>query len=497
MSVPASGIRLDALLQNVAGAVVRGPADRLIAGLAYDSRQVRKNHLFVAVPGTHQDGLGYVDDAISRGAVAVVAQREVLTRRDVTHVLVNDARQALADLARAFYQDPAAALKVIGVTGTNGKTTVTFMLRNMLTDAGLTPGLIGTVYYEVGARVIPASRTTPESLDLQAFLDQMRQAGCRSAVMEVSSHALALGRVRGIDFDAAVFTNLTRDHLDFHENLEGYFAAKQKLFTQLGRGPKSAGAIPNADDRHGRQLMASGGIGVPVLTFGFSRDASVRALELHMSEAGSTWRVTSPWGDCEMTLTLPGRFNVLNALAAFAAGGALALPLDRMVETLAHMTVVPGRLEEIPCKRGFRVFVDYAHTDDALGNVLKTLRTVTRGRLLVVFGCGGDRDKTKRPLMGAKAARLADFSILTSDNPRKEEPREIIEQIRAGFGAVDRYEIVEDRAQAIRRVLELAGRNDVVLIAGKGHESTQEFANRIVPFDDRQIVRNLLSPMPR
>jgi UDP-N-acetylmuramoyl-L-alanyl-D-glutamate--2,6-diaminopimelate ligase len=497
MATTATGTRLDALLRGLPVLSVRGATDRAIAGLAYDSRQVRKGFLFVAVPGAQQDGLRFVDEAVERGAAAVVTQSPTHGLKESTHVQVADARQALAELACAFYRHPSAALKVVGVTGTNGKTTVTFLLRNILAEAGLSPGLLGTVQYEVGARVIPASRTTPESLDLQAFLDQMRSAGCRSAVMEVSSHALALDRVRGIDFDAAVFTNLTRDHLDFHKTTEQYFVAKKRLFDALGRGAKPAVAAINVDDRHGRRLLASGDLAAPAFTYGFSRDAQVRASGLTMDNAGSTWSLASPWATAPARITLAGRYNVLNALAAFTAACALGVAPDRALAVLARPAVVPGRLEEIPTGRGFRVFVDYAHTDDALGNVLKTLRRVTRGRLLVVFGCGGDRDRTKRPLMGAKAARLADFSVLTSDNPRKEDPREILEQIRAGFGAGTRYETIEDRALAIQRALQLARPEDVVLIAGKGHESFQEFANRIVPFDDRQVARHALDALPR
>ena len=489
-------MKLEEILEKVSHQAVRGNADRRIAGIAYDSRQVRQDFLFVAIPGEHRDGAEFVEDAIRRGAGVIVSRQGRFSTRDVAHVQVEDARRALAEVADAFYRHPSGRLCVAGITGTNGKTTISFMLRDMLAAAGRSPGLIGTVQYEVGARVIPASRTTPEAADVQAMLDQMLHSGGGSAVMEVSSHALDQDRVRGIDFDVGVFTNLTRDHLDYHRTMERYFEAKRKLFVALGRGGKRAVAVLNSDDPRGRDLASDQAIVAEKVTYGFDPGAMVRALDVTFDARGSAFRVASPWGESCVRLNLMGRFNIENALAAYTAARALGLDEGLVVEALANRKAVPGRLEEVPTGRGWRVFVDYAHTDDALANVLETLRTFTEGRLMVVFGCGGCRDQSKRPLMGAVAARLADRAILTSDNPRREDPRLILDQIRAGVGDWTGYEILEDRADAIAAALKMAKAGDIILIAGKGHESTQEFANTIVPFDDRQVVRTLLQKDP-
>jgi len=489
-------MKLDDLLKKVACLSVKGPTDRPVAGIAYDSRQVRQDYVFVAIPGGHRDGMEFADDAVRRGAGVIVSVPGRFAPKDVTHVQVQSIRRALAELADAFHNHPSARLCTVGITGTNGKTTTAFLVRDMLAAEGRAPGLIGTVQYEVGARILPASRTTPESADLQGLLDQMLHAGCKSVAMEVSSHALDQDRVAGIDFDAAVFTNLTRDHLDYHETMGRYFEAKRRLFLSLGKGAKQATAIINVDDSWGKTLIAYNEISANIVTYGFGPEAVVRAEEVRLSEAGSEFRVMSPWGESRVRLGLLGRFNVYNALAAYAVGRALGLDERRVVESLAARKGVPGRLEEIPTGRRWRVFVDYAHTDDALENALQTLRSVTPGRLIAVFGCGGNRDQTKRPLMGAVAARLADFSILTSDNPRREDPLAILEQIQAGFGSHRNCNKVEDRRLAIRTALGMAREGDVVLIAGKGHETTQEFANTIVPFDDRQVAGALLQELP-
>lgn len=489
-------MKLEDILDQVTHVAVKGNTDRRIAGVAYDSRQVRQDFAFVAIPGEHRDGAEFAEDAIRRGAGVIVSQRGRFSTRDVAHLQVEDARRALAEVADAFHHHPSGRLCMAGITGTNGKTTTSFLLRDMLAAAGRIPGLIGTVQYEVGARVIPASRTTPEASDLQSLLDQMLHAGCRSAVMEVSSHALDQDRVRRIDFDVAVFTNLTRDHLDYHQTMDRYFEAKRKLFTGLGQGTKKAVAVINVNDPRGRELATDPAIGVDKLTYGFGPGAAVRALDVTFDMRGSAFRIVSPWGECRARLNLMGRFNIENALAAYAAGRAIGLEEGVVLETLANRKAVPGRLEEVSTGRGWRAFVDYAHTDDALANVLETLRTFTEGRLIVVFGCGGCRDQSKRPLMGAVAAKLADWAILTSDNPRREDPRLIIEQIRVGFGDRTHYQVEEDRAAAIETALKMAQPRDIVLIAGKGHESTQEFANTIVPFDDRQVLRALLQKEP-
>jgi UDP-N-acetylmuramoyl-L-alanyl-D-glutamate--2,6-diaminopimelate ligase len=488
-------MKLSDLLKAAPHLAVRGDADRAVAGITCDSRQVRPDFLFVAVPGVLCDGLQYVDDAIKRGASVIVTPQVRLAAGEATHVQVENARRALAELADAFYRHPTGKLVLAGVTGTNGKTTTTFQLHDILAAAGLTPGLIGTVNYEVGARVIPASRTTPQSVELQALFDQMLHAGCKSAVMEVSSHALDQDRVVGCEFDAAVFTNLTQDHLDYHQSMERYFEAKRRLFRQLGRGSKTATAVINVDDPWGLRLAADPEIRARVLTFGCREGVDVRACDITAGPQGSEFKVVGPWGGTRIRLALLGHFNVMNALGAYGAARALGIDDRLTVDALAARRTVPGRLEEVPTRRGWRVFVDYAHTDDALANVLRTVRELTPARLILVFGCGGSRDQAKRPLMGHVAAGLADHTILTSDNPRREEPRAIIAQIEAGFGACRAYDVVEDRAQAIETALRRAREGDIVLIAGKGHETTQEFANTIVPFDDRQVVRTLLQTL--
>ncbi len=486
-------MRIESLLSVIQPMTVSGPTDPDIAGIAYDSRQVRPGYLFVALRGGREDGARFIEDAIQRGAVAVVSETSIRARRDVTHLRVEDARRALAEIACAFYGHPSSKLEVIGVTGTNGKTTTCFMIRDLLAAAGRRPGLIGTVQYEIGERCIPAARTTPEAPDLQAMLAQMLKVGCDAAVMEVSSHALDQKRVWGVDFDVGVFTNLTHDHLDYHGTLERYFAAKARLFAGLGRMEKAATAVLNLDDPWGQQLASMIGGWAAIVTYGAHPAAQVRAEEIESDAGGSRFTVRSPWGDAEVRLPLLGRFNVSNALAAFATAGVRGVPVPTIVAALERFRGAPGRLERVPCERGVHVFVDYAHTPDALANVLVALREVRPRRLILVFGCGGDRDRAKRPEMGRIAADLADHVIVTSDNPRSEDPRAIIEQILAGMPPGSRYETIVDREEAIGRAIELARPGDVVLIAGKGHENYQEFSRHIVPFDDREVARRWLS----
>lgn len=487
------GMKLETLLKAVPAAAVRGSTACEIAGLACDSRKIRPGYLFIALPGEKTDGMVFIDDAFRRGAVAVMASRAEGGRREMTFIRVDDPRLAMALVAAAFHGHPARQLKVVGVTGTNGKTTVTFLVRDILAAAGCAPGLLGTVQYEIGDRIIPATRTTPESPDIQQMLAQMLDKRLQSVVMEVSSHALVQHRVAGIDFDVGIFTNLTRDHLDYHKTLDAYFAAKRRLFEELGKGAKLAWAVINRDDQRGRGLAALPGMAANVLTYGFADGADVVAYDVRLAADGSRCMVRTPAGGIELRLNLLGRHNIANALAALSAGLALGVDLSVIIESLARSQHVPGRLEAIPNNRGIHVFVDYAHTDDALANVLHTLREISGRRLLVVFGCGGNRDRTKRPLMGAVAAELADFFVLTSDNPRKEDPRSIIAEIEQGVVGRRNYAVEVDRAQAIRQALALAQPGDIILIAGKGHERYQEFADVIVPFDDRQVVSEMMA----
>lgn len=485
-------MKIEDLLQVVQSHAVRGGRQADITGIACDSRRVKPGSLFVAVPGTHEDGARYIEDALRRGAVAVMSQAPVAVPSGVAWIGVEDPRRALAEISCAFYGHPASQLQVAGITGTNGKTTTAFMLRDLLRAAGRTPGMIGTVQYEIGDRCIPANRTTPESVDVQHMLEQMLRSGCRSAVLEVSSHALDQKRVWGIDFDVGVFTNLSRDHLDYHETMERYFAAKALLFRGLGQMAKPACAVINLDDPWGQQLAGMGGA-CPVWTYGMHAAAAVVAEEIELGPHGSSFRARTPWGAADIRLRLMGRYNVHNALAALTAGGAMGLTLDTMIPALEAFMSAPGRMEPVPNDRGLHVFVDYAHTADALANACATLREISPRRLIVMFGCGGNRDRGKRPLMAAAAAAEADLTIVTNDNPRSEDPAAIAAAIVAGFPAGTRYEIVLDREEAIARALTVAQPGDTVLLAGKGHENYQEFARTVSPFDDREIARRHLT----
>jgi len=487
-------------LKTLAGAIpvrqVIGPLDRAVESIAYDSRRVQRNGLFVALRGEKNDGHEFIGQAIENGASVIVAEREEKNPR-ATCLLVENTRTALADLAATFYGLPARRLKLAAVTGTNGKTTTTFLIKHICEKAGLRCGLIGTVRYEIGERVLPAARTTPESLDLQELLAQIANAGCRAAAMEVSSHALAQERIRGLEWEVAVFTNLTQDHLDYHGTMENYFESKAKLFTQLTQQQKKRKpvAVVNMDDRYGEQLLDKIDTKISVVTFGMGVRADFRASNYRMEFGGTSYQLDARGKSYLVRLPLIGRFNVANSMAALAAANALGLNLREAVLSLGKSPQVPGRLEMVPAKRKFQVFVDYAHTPDALLNVLKTLRQLEPGRLIVVFGCGGDRDRQKRPLMGRIADQNADYSIITSDNPRKEDPNAIISEIEKGFGS-DCYEKVTGRAEAIVRAIAVAQPRDIILIAGKGHETYQEFADHTVPFDDIQVARRAIEDRP-
>ena len=452
--------------------------------------------MFVALRGEKTDGHEFIGQAIEKGATVIVAEREEKQAR-ATCVVVENTRTALADLGAGFYGFPVRKLKLAGVTGTNGKTTTTFLIKHICEKAGLRCGLIGTVRYEIGERVLPATRTTPESLDLQELFAQILNAGCKAAVMEVSSHALAQERTRGLEWDAAVFTNLTQDHLDFHGTMENYFEAKAKLFTQLAEQSRKREpvAIVNIDDRYGEQLLSRMDKKISVVTYGMGARAGFRASNYRMEMGGTSYQLDAKGKSYLVRVPLIGRFNVANSLAALAAAHALGVGLREAVLSLGKSPQVPGRLEALDARRQFQVFVDYAHTPDALLNVLKTLRELSPRRLIVVFGCGGDRDRQKRPLMAAVVDQNADYAIITSDNPRKEDPDAIIAEVETGFRSKN-YEKVTDRTAAITRAVELAQPRDVVLIAGKGHENYQEFGDHTIPFDDMQVARRAVENHP-
>ena len=456
-------------------AVVDGRDGVEIADLAYDSRRVTPGALFVCVPGATVDGHEHAAAAVAAGAVAVVCERPLAVA--VPQIVVPDARSAMAPLANRFFGEPTRTLRVAGVTGTNGKTTTAYVTRAILEAAGIRCGLLGTIEQVVGGVAEPVERTTPEAIDLQRTFRRMLDAGDRACAMEVSSHALDLHRVDGVRFTAAAFTNLSQDHLDFHGTMEEYFAAKARLFD--GRCPTAT----NAGDPYGTRLDAT-------IRYG-AATAEVRAEDVHLEPGGSRFRLVTPAGAIAVQTSLRGAFNVANVLAAASLAHLMEVPLEAVAAGVASLDGVPGRLEAVEAGQPFPVLVDYAHTPDALATVLQTARGITRGRLIVVFGCGGDRDRAKRPLMGGVASRLADEVIVTSDNPRSEDPDAIIAEILAGI--VRPVMVEPDRRVAIRAALARATEADVVVIAGKGHEQGQEAAGSKVPFDDRLVAREALA----
>ncbi|MDQ6777128.1 MAG: UDP-N-acetylmuramoyl-L-alanyl-D-glutamate--2,6-diaminopimelate ligase [Actinomycetota bacterium] len=461
--------------------VIPGAPRVEIASLTYDTRRVTPGTLFFCVPGFTRDGHDFAADAVAAGAVALVVERAVAV--DVPQIQVANVRESMADAAARFHGDPTAELAVVGVTGTNGKTTTAFLVRALLEAQGRRCGLLGTVKSVIGGVEHEVVRTTPEAIELQRDFRAMLEAGDVACAMEVSSHALELQRARGIHFAAAIFTNLTQDHLDFHASMEDYFLAKRGLFTMA-----PGAAVVNVDDPYGRRLAAE--LADPI-TFSLHGEASYAATDVQTGLGGSRFSALTPDGPVALRSPLRGRFNVANVLAALAAARAVGVDLDTAVEAIATAGQVPGRFEPVQEGQGFEVIVDYAHTPDSLENVLGAARELGGGRVHVVFGCGGDRDRGKRPLMGEIATRLADRVIVTSDNPRSEDPEAIISEILAGAGAG--VTSLVDRRAAIAEAIAGADDGDVVVIAGKGHEQGQEFAaGRKVPFDDVEVAREVL-----
>jgi len=463
-----------------------------VTGLTVDSRRVEPGFVFVAIEGKSTDGHRYIEEATKRGAVGVVSERTRPKKSTVAWIRVDDARRAAGRLSARLAGNPSQHLRLVGVTGTNGKSTTAFLLDGVFQKLAPPSALMGTIVHRAGSKSEPARYTTPESPEIQTFLRAAVEQGCRFGVLEVSSHGLALGRLEGTDFECAVFTNLSRDHLDFHHDMEDYFAAKQRLFTSHLQA--SGTAVLGVDDSYGRRLAET--LEGAVVTYGFAEDAALRletvdasfdGLVLRFQEAGITRDARSP---------LVGKHNALNFLAAYGAARALGFAPDDVLGTLELLSTVPGRYEKIEAGQPFHVVVDYAHTDDALRNILEATRSLPHGRILTVFGCGGDRDRSKRPLMGAVAARLSDFVVLTSDNPRSEDPLAIINEIELGTkGPRCQAEVrVEpDRRKAIKVALSMSEPGDVVLVAGKGHEPYQLIGDRKIAFDDREVVREILT----
>ncbi len=468
--------------------------------LQYDSRKVQQGDCFVAIRGSGTDGHEYVQQAINKGATVVVVERDdavpdsLCMHAGVIKVVVSDSRKTLAILSSNFFGKPSERLTVIGVTGTNGKTTSTHLIKSVLEAAGQTVGLIGTIEYRIGTEILPATHTTPESLELNELLAKMVKAGCSSVSMEVSSHALHQSRVHSINFSAGVFTNLTQDHLDYHGTMEEYFQAKKMLFESL---PADAWVVTNRDDDWGRKILSSSRS--RTISYGFNAEADVKVVQADLSVQGTTMTIEYRGERTVVPSPLVGRFNVYNALAAFATGISLGIPQETIRKGITGVPNVRGRFERITSPKGWTAIVDYAHTPDALEKCLRTIHDVMpkkrRGKIITVFGAGGDRDKTKRPGMGRIASELSDVCIVTSDNPRSEDPQAIIDDILRGTVATARVHHQPDRRQAIQQALALATVEDVVLIAGKGHEEYQIIGKQRLHFSDREVVEEFIQDM--
>jgi UDP-N-acetylmuramoyl-L-alanyl-D-glutamate--2,6-diaminopimelate ligase len=479
------------------GELSPGPASGTVGGLEYDSRRVGKDFLFFAFAGSRVDGRRFAQDAVSRGALAVVSELPRPDGFSGSWIEVEHGRRALARAALNFFHRPDQRVQFTGITGTNGKTTTSYLIDAILREAGFVTGLIGTIDYRLAGEVRPSANTTPESLDVIRFADELERRAGRTGrphlIMEVSSHALALGRVFGIKFHTAVFTNLTRDHLDFHHTMEEYAAAKRSLFVPASEDtPAPEWSVLNADD------PASGGMTGASKTLWYGRDAQIHAENVRSDFNGLHFHLVFEGARQAMESPLNGRINVMNILAAAGAGLSYGIDLETIARGVAKCRSVPGRLERIDQGQPFLVVVDYAHTDDAMRNVIQVARELARGRVITLFGCGGDRDRSKRPLMGMAAAELSDFVVLTSDNPRSEDPLDIMNDAMVGIRRFDTPHVAEpDRAKAIRLAIAEAQPGDVVLLAGKGHETYQVLKDRTVHFDDREVARAVLQDWAR
>jgi len=486
---------LVALLPN---AKVQGTTDFSIEALAHDSRQVVPGTLFVCLSGFKTDGHNYIMQAYRQGAVAVLVEKDVENiPQGLTVITVAATRDAIKEITPYFFDYPSRKLRMIGVTGTNGKTTTTYLLRSILQEAGFKVGIIGTIQNCIGQRVVPTKNTTPDVIDLQGLLAEMVASSMDYVVMEVSSHALALERVTGCEFDVGIFTNMTRDHLDFHVTFENYLAAKAKLFQLLsatGNYKQGKTAIINMDDGAADVILSS--TACRTITYGINADADLKAEHVDVQATGMEFDIVGSFDHIALSLTITGLFNVYNVLSA--VGAALAENIDSQIikSALEKAQSVPGRFELVNVGQPFSVIVDYAHTPDGLENILKTAQQIAKGCIIVVFGCGGDRDRTKRPIMGKLAAEYGDIVIATSDNPRSEDPAAILNEIeigvKAGLSGGKIYEKISDRRQAIGRALQLAQRDDIVIIAGKGHENYQILRDETISFDDKEVVREII-----
>ncbi|MEA3369129.1 MAG: UDP-N-acetylmuramoyl-L-alanyl-D-glutamate--2,6-diaminopimelate ligase [Candidatus Ratteibacteria bacterium] len=495
---------LKELLQPLTAEKVKGDLRQEIRGIAYDSRRVEDDYLFFAIPGLKNNGTNFIYEAVKRGAKAIVTQKDLPDcsggHKGVSYIAVGDAREALSRVSSVFCGFPSRRLKVIGITGTNGKTSTAYLLESILKAAHLKVGVIGTINYRMGKQIIPAVRTTPESLDLHLLLREMVVSGITHVIMEVSSHALAQRRVSRIDFDVGIFTNLSHDHLDYHKSMENYFSSKNLLFEQLGLASQREGrriSVLNGDDPASTRILQrlEAFPQVEILSFGLGDKNSLQAKVVESKPAASRFLIKNGLENIEVNLALPGKHNLYNALAAAACSAGLGINSKFIKEGLEKAKHIPGRFEFIGKDMPFKIAVDYAHTEEALRNILEASRDFNPKRVILVFGCGGDRDKSKRPLMGRVAGELAHFSILTSDNPRSEPPEKIIADIEAGFGSKKNYQVILDRCQAIESALKMARPDEMIIIAGKGHETYQIYKDAVIPFDDREAVKRILGEM--
>jgi len=487
-------MKIKELIRDIQLINYSGLDDLEITGLAYSSKQVERGNAFAALKGLKADGLDFVPEALEKGAVAVVSEQPRIAGTDISWIQVSDAREALALMSAVFYGHPSRKLKTVGITGTKGKTTVTYILEEILKASGFTPGVIGTVDYRWKDKSISAGRTTPEAPDIQKILMGMVEEGVSHCLIEVSSHSLEFKRVLGIGFDLAIFTNLSGEHLDYHQTMENYFEAKKKLFFL---NHKRVASIVNIDDHWGKRLISE--LPMRTISFGFSPEAIIRVENFSIEENGMKATVSYPGGKLNLTSCLVGKHNLYNILASISAALVLAVSPQNIIQGINSLKYVPGRFELLPNNLGLKVIVDYAHTDNALENLLEAVKSLKPKRTVLVFGCGGDRDRTKRPRMGEVAARLADWTIITSDNPRSEEPEKIISEIEQGFlkAGNRNYEKIIDRKKAIEKALIMAAKGDYVLIAGKGHENYQIFKDRMIPFSDVETAREILNRLER
>lgn len=463
-------------------------AEREVYGITHDSRKVKEGYLFVAIRGYKVDGHDYVIRAIEKGATALVVDKKIETVSSIPQIVVPDTRYALAAMSSRFYGEPSSQMTVVGVTGTNGKTTTSYFTKSIIEASGSEAGLIGTIQYQIGKRVIPAQETTPESVEIQRYLAEMLKSGIKYAVIEASSHALSQHRVEGVRFSSAIFTNLSVEHLDYHANIQNYRAEKLKLVKGLDT---EAFAILNADHNASKHFAEC--TRAQVVWYGIKKkNADVTAETIQIDVDKTRFLLNSSWGKIDITLNLVGKHNVYNALAAAANGLTLGFKIDAIKAGIESVGVVPGRLEKVDCGQDFHVYIDFAHTHQALQVVLSTLRETTKGRILLVFGCGGDRDRKKRPKMGHIAEKYSDLFWITSDNPRSEDPHNIIDEIQKGVRRKACSRVQADRRIAIEEAILEAKNGDVVVIAGKGHEQYQISKDTTIPFDDREVVRQIL-----